>query len=98
MQTINNLIAVQVNNIAAIKAKAVQAVNDLTTFQTQTAQDQTTLKGNQKAVLTALEAEDGNLAALEKLLADNKAELASDEEEYEHGMGRNSYHATLDRS
>ncbi|KAL1750571.1 hypothetical protein FB107DRAFT_223663 [Schizophyllum commune] len=84
MQTINDLIAVQVKNIAAIKAKAVQAVNDLTMFQTQTAQDQTTLEGNQKAVLTALEAEDGNLAALEKLLADNKAELASDEEEYEH--------------
>ncbi|KAI5892588.1 uncharacterized protein SCHCODRAFT_02626545 [Schizophyllum commune H4-8] len=84
--TINGLIDVQVTDIANIKAKAEQVVTDLTTFKTQTEGDQTTLKTNLDAVAAALKAEDGDLATLEKLLVDNKAELASDEEEYEHDV------------
>ncbi|KAL1729957.1 hypothetical protein EV714DRAFT_273107 [Schizophyllum commune] len=84
--TINGLIDTQVNDIANIKTKAEQVVTDLTTFKLQTAGDQTTLKTNIDAVAAALKTEDGDLATLEKMLADNKAELASDEAEYEHDV------------
>ncbi|KAL1714238.1 hypothetical protein EV715DRAFT_209983 [Schizophyllum commune] len=82
--TINGLIDTQVTDIANIKAKAEQVVNDLITFQDQTAGDQTTLKTNLDAVAAALKTEDGDLATLEKMLADNKAQLTSDEADYEH--------------
>lgn len=86
MDTINGLIDTQVEAIGKIKAKAELVVTDLTTFKTQTEGDQTTLKTNLDAVAAAVKTEDGDLATLEKMLEDNKAELASEQAEREHGM------------
>ncbi|KAI5829125.1 hypothetical protein K523DRAFT_320813 [Schizophyllum commune Tattone D] len=84
LDTINGLIDVQVGNIANITRKAEKAVTDLTVFKGQTAQDKTTLDTRQQAVTAALTSENGDLATLQKLLEDNKAELASEQAEYEH--------------
>lgn len=81
--SINDLIDQQLADVDAIVTQVAAVVRDLTTFQDQCMQDQSSLQDRSKAVTDKLDTEDGQLAQLEDSLESNRRIIKADEAAYE---------------
>ncbi|KAI5892289.1 uncharacterized protein SCHCODRAFT_02625787 [Schizophyllum commune H4-8] len=83
LKSINGLIDVQLKSVDTIVTKVAAVVSNLTAFQDQCMQDQSSLKERQKAVTDRLDTEVGQIQQLEDDLASNRRIIKADMDAYE---------------